>query len=135
MALTKEDLQAIGTLMDGKLSGALEPINNRLDKMDARFDKVDARLDTLEGKVEVVRQYQLKVDARLDTLEERVEVVRQSQLNVELTELPRIAAALDGYSIARDKNKQQDERITYLERKADNHDMRLGALEMAGNKA
>ena len=114
MALTKEDLQAIGALMDSKLSGALEPINNRLDKMDARLDKMDTRLDVLE---------------------EKVEVLRQSQLNVELIELPRIAAAMDGYSVARDKNEQQDERIAFLERKADSHDMRLGALEMAGNKA
>ena len=98
MALTKGDLQAIGALMDTKL----EPINTRLDKMDSRLDKVDARLDTLE---------------------EKVEVVRQSQLNIEQTELPRIAAALDGYSLARDKNKQQDERIVFLEKKTDNHDI------------
>ena len=110
MALTKEDLLAFGSLMDAKL----EPINSRLDKMDSRFDKVEARLDTLE---------------------EKVEIVRLSQLNVELTELPRIAAALDGYSLAREKNEQQDERIVFLERKADNHDMRLFSLEQSVNKA
>ena len=109
MALTKEDLQAFGALMDSKL----EPINSRLDKMDSRFDNVETRLDTLE---------------------EKVEVVRLSQLNVELTELPRIAVALDGYSLARDKNEQQDERIVFLEKKTDSHDMRLFSLEHAVKK-
>ena len=47
MALTKEDLQSIGELMDGKL----EPINVRLDKVDARLDKVEARLDTMQDDI------------------------------------------------------------------------------------
>ena len=124
MALTKEDLQAIRGLMQEEL----EPINTRLDKVDARLDKVDARLDKVDARLD-------KVDARLDTLEEKVDVVRQSQLNIELTELPRIAVALDGYSLARDKNEQQDERIVFLEKKTDNHDMRLFSLEQTVKKA
>ena len=36
MALTKEDLQAIGALMDEKL----EPINNRLDTMQADIEQI-----------------------------------------------------------------------------------------------
>ena len=88
MALTREDLQAIGAL--------LEPINNRLD-----------------------------------ALEETIEVVKRSQLNVELIELPRIAAALDGYDASKDRDEQLGERITFLEKKAEIHDARLFSLEQA----
>ena len=54
MALTKEDLQAIGQIMDNKL----EPVNARLDKLEqinAKLDKlesINARLDKLEPKMD-----------------------------------------------------------------------------------
>ena len=118
MALTKEDLQAISTLleverkhtskmMDEKLSESLEPINNILDK----------------------------INVRLDALEESQQVIRASQLKVELEQLPRIGAALDGYQANREKSEQQGERITFLETKTDNHDIRLYSLEQAVKKA
>jgi len=59
LALTKEDLQAIGALMDSKL----EPINTRLDKVDSRLDKVDSRLD--------------KVDSQLDIIQEDLETIKE----------------------------------------------------------
>lgn len=96
MALTKEDLQAIGALMDSKL----EPINNRLE-----------------------------------ALEESQQAIRTSQLRVELEQYPRIASALDGVVGGIEKNKEQDERIVILERKADNHDTRIYALEASMKKA
>ena len=71
------------------------------------------------------------INNRLDTLEEKVDVVRQSQLNVELTELPRIAAALDGVIVAAEKNKAQDERISFVEGKLDYHGDRISSLELA----
>lgn len=50
MALTNDDLKAIGQLLDSKLDDRLKPINDRLDKMDGRLDKVDGRLDVIEYK-------------------------------------------------------------------------------------
>ena len=44
MSLTKEDIQAIGALMDNKL----EPINTRLDGIDTRLDGMDKRLDGMD---------------------------------------------------------------------------------------
>ena len=52
MALTKEDLQAIGALMDSKL----EPINTRLDKVDSRLDKVDSQLDIIQEDLETIKE-------------------------------------------------------------------------------
>jgi len=52
LALTKEDLQAIGALMDSKL----EPINTRLDKVDSRLDKVDSQLDIIQEDLETIKE-------------------------------------------------------------------------------
>ena len=61
MALTKEDLQAISSLMDGKL----EPFNEKLDSMDQRLDRVDSRLDG--------------INYRLDGMDQRLEFVEMKQ--------------------------------------------------------
>lgn len=47
MALTEEDLLAIATLMDAKLT----PINERLDTIDNRIDKVEKQVKRTEKKV------------------------------------------------------------------------------------
>ena len=85
--------------------------------MQEELEPIKARLGALEDG-----QHQL---------DERLEVVRQSQLNVELTELPRIAAALDGVVAAAEKNKAQDERISIVEGKLDYHGYRISSLELA----
>lgn len=52
MALTKEDLQAISSLMDGKL----EPFNEKLDSMDKRLDDMDQRLEFVEMKQDLMQK-------------------------------------------------------------------------------
>jgi hypothetical protein len=46
-----------------------------------------------------------------------------------------MTAALDGYSVNRDKLDEHDDRISFLERKADIHDTRLYGLEQEKQKA
>lgn len=68
MALTKEDLQAIASLIDSKLDDKfdekLSPINERLNNIEERFDGIDKRLDEIEE--------------RLDTVEENTEITRSA---------------------------------------------------------
>lgn len=59
MALTKEDLQAIASLIDSKLDEKfdekLSPINERLNKIEERLDGIEERLDTVEENTEITR--------------------------------------------------------------------------------
>lgn len=64
MALTKDDLQAIASLIDSKLDEKLSPVNERLDGIDERLDKVNERLDGIEE--------------RLDKVEENTEITRSA---------------------------------------------------------
>ena len=117
MALTKEDLQAIGELMDDKLEKSLKPINTRLDK--------------LEQGQKALEQGQKHLEESVENVKESLQVVRKSQMTVELELTPKIKAAFDGFTNAKEKNEQQDGRIAYLEQKTDNHDIRIFALEQA----
>ncbi len=51
MALTKEDLLAIGELMDTKLV----PINRRLDGIDARLDRIEEDIEQIKEDTEITR--------------------------------------------------------------------------------
>ena len=103
MALTKDDLQAIGTL--------LEPIKDRLDSVEAQQDRMEARQDRME---------------------ESLEVVKKSQFNVETVMFPKLMAAVAGITAGIEKNEDQDTRILEVEEKVENHGLRIAALEYAG---
>jgi len=92
MALTKEDLQAIGDLIDGKLA--------------------PMRADIVE-------------------LRDNLDAIRNSVVIIELEQLPRIAAALEGVMISTEKNAIQDKRISVLENTVEDHDDRIFVLEQA----
>ncbi|MCL2034268.1 MAG: hypothetical protein FWG94_06005 [Oscillospiraceae bacterium] len=123
MALTKEDLQAI--------QGLLQPIHNRLDKVDSRLDKMDSRLDKVEQGQKDLTENLIAFGKTLDSFEESIETVRLSQMNVEMILTPKIKAAEDGYTNVREKNQEQDLRLTVLENKAENHGDRILAIEYA----
>jgi hypothetical protein len=75
------------------------------------------------------------LDARVTALKETQQAILRSLAVIENVQYPRIAAALDGYSVNRDKLDEHDGRISFLERKADIHDTRLYGLEQEKQKA
>ena len=100
MSLTKEDLQAIGALMDGKLEPMKADINDLKEglegvrtsqlKVESEQYRVNADINDLKESLEGVRTSQLKVEseqysikADINDLKEGLEVVRTSQLKVE----------------------------------------------------
>ena len=64
MALTPDDLQALGALIDAKLDAKLEPINKRLDSMDQRLDGLELQLKSTERtlKNQIVKSESLILD-------------------------------------------------------------------------
>ena len=73
MALKKEDLQAIGDLMDSKI----EPLTKRMDG----FDK---RMDRFEEVVQTVHESQILIESKIDTIGLQLEyLVADAQANKE----------------------------------------------------
>ena len=121
MALTKDDIQAIGALLDSKLDSKLEPISKRLNSL-------EENQQTMQNSIQKLEENQLK-------LEENQQTMQNSLLRIELEQYPRIAAALDGVIAGIDRNKEQDSRILALEQKVDNCDTRIYLVESAIKKA
>jgi tetrahydromethanopterin S-methyltransferase subunit G len=90
MALTKEDLQAIGALMDNKLTTALEPISERLDTIEGKQDALSSDIATLNHQI--IPQLKIMQEGldgvqgkfnRLDRLETKVENIQDRLFAVE----------------------------------------------------
>jgi len=69
MALTKDDLQAIGALIDDRLG----PVNTRLDKMDTRMDDMHADIATIKEDIEIIKEDAAITREATNTLLEWVE--------------------------------------------------------------
>ena len=100
MALTKEDLQAIGELMDSKL----EPINQRLDTVQG--DIVELKSDVVEMKKDISR-------------------INGSVAVIEVEHGKKITSIYDGYKDV----IRNTARIRPLEKKVQNHSDRIFVLE------
>ena len=90
MVLTKEDLQALGGLIDEKL----EPIHSRLDTIDSRLDKVESRLDTVDSRLDTMDSRLDAMDSRLDTMDSRFDAM-DSRLDAMDSRLDKVDSRLD----------------------------------------
>ena len=81
MALTKEDLNAIGQLMDTKLDELLKPINDRLDIIELKQDRTAKKLDDLRLDVAVAeRDIRRDIHELKDEMETVIEVLKMNEL-------------------------------------------------------
>ena len=103
MSLTKEDLNAIGTLVDNKL---------------------DSRLKPLQADIK-------NINSRLDRLEEGQDAIRASQVRVEAEYYPQVKGALDGIKGNTENIHLHGKRISALETKVENHGISMRILGLA----
>ena len=96
MALTKEDLQAIGALLDVKLDEKLKPINDRLDNLETKVDKLQTTVEshrdlTLEfyGKQ---MEHNTMMEDKIDFIDARVDIF-ENQTIKNATEIRKIRRA------------------------------------------
>ena len=81
MALTKEDLNAIGQLMDTKLDELLKPINDRLDIIELKQDRTAKKLEDLRLDVAVAeRDIRRDIHELKDEMETVIEVLKMNEL-------------------------------------------------------
>lgn len=81
MALTKEDLNAIGQLMDTKLDELLKPINDRLDIIELKQDRTAKKLEDLRLDVAIAeRDIRRDVHELKDEMETVIEVLKMNEL-------------------------------------------------------
>jgi chaperonin cofactor prefoldin len=103
MALTKEDLHAIGELMDSKI----EPLSKRMDGFDKRMDGFDKRMDRLDETVQSVLESQIIIEDKVSNMSTQIEYL------ITLS----------------DKTNNNEKRIDTLEDITNKHDTRIFKLE------
>ena len=74
--LTREDLAAIGTIMDEKLEARLKPIEERLTSIEGRVTGIEERVTGIEGRV-------TGIEERVSGIEERVSGIEESVTEIE----------------------------------------------------
>jgi len=98
VALTKEDLQAIGQMMDSKL----EPLKTDMLEVKADMQGVKADIQDVKERVTRVELTQGEIKERVTKMEVTQEEVRERVTRIELTQenviLPRIQLLAEGHS-------------------------------------
>lgn len=121
MALTKEDLQAIGQLMDIRL----EPISARLNAIETEQSNTNVRLNAIETEQSNTNVRLNAIEDRQNTLESGQDAIRKDIARLNHTIEPTLKTILEGIEGLRERNRQ----LNRLDDKVDNHDHRIWALE------
>jgi hypothetical protein len=113
----------------------MDSFQQQLSDTQQTQETIQQTQDSFQQTLDSFQQIQDSFLQRLVSLEDKVESVHRSQITFEKGHGPRIAAALDGYSVNKDKLDEHEGRISFLERKTDIHDTRLFGLEHDMQKA
>ncbi len=70
--LTREDLAAIGTIMDEKLEARLKPIEERLTSIEGRVTGIEESVTEIEERVSGIEERVTEIEERVSGIEERV---------------------------------------------------------------
>ncbi len=99
---------------------------NKEDKILAILEQVQANMTAMQADIGDIKE-------RLGLVEDHTRSLRASYASIENEQYPKIQISLEGILGVVDKNYVQDDRISYLERKTDNHHIRLIVLEEKNN--
>ncbi len=113
----------------------LQEILTELKSLKQGLTALEQGQTVLQEKAESLEQGQAHLERGLAKLQDRVETVQHSQMNVELEWFPKINGALERTQNIQEDSSERDERIAFLEKKADIHDLRIYALEQSAAKA
>ena len=81
--LTREDLAAIGTIMDEKLEARLKPIEERLTSIEGRVTGIEESVTEIEERVTGIEERVTEIEERVSEIEERVSGIEERVTGVE----------------------------------------------------
>ncbi len=81
--LTREDLAAIGTIMDEKLEARLKPIEERLTSIEGRVTGIEESVTEIEERVTGIEERVTGIEERVTEIEERVSEIEERVSGIE----------------------------------------------------
>ena len=121
----------ISDLKEGQksLEEGVASLERRQTSIEQGQKSLEEGMASLERRQTSIEQGQADVIKRLSELEESQNVIRDSQLLLELKEIPKIQFALEGVVSSTNRGEDNEKRITQLEGKTENLDLRVFAVE------
>jgi len=104
---------------------------NNEEKILSAIEALTATVQTMQADILDLKQGQAKLESDSRTMRDKLESVHQSQIKVELEWFPKILVTMDGHKVDVEKNKEQDGRISVLEKRVDKHDVEISCLRKA----
>ena len=148
--LTREDLAAIGTIMDEKLEARLKPIEERLTSIEGRVTGIEesvtgieGRVTSIEGRVTGIEERVTGVEGRVTGIEERLTATEKETHELKIlmeNETNRaVGLVLDGHEslrqmiegrlVTKDEREQDRIRICTLEGVTKLHTTQIAELK------
>lgn len=113
-------------------------INEKFENIDQRFEEIDKRFDRIEKDISFMKDDISFTSKRVDNIEnilvsmqKTMENMNKSIILIEHTLTTKIPALFDGYSINQEKQEIQQESVDSLNKKVEEHDIRISSLEQA----
>ena len=120
--LTKEDLLAIGSLMDEKLEAGLKPIKADITEIKDRLSNVEGRLGSVEDRLG-------NVEGRLGNVEDRTQKIQERTTRLEVTIENQVDRAIKLLGEGHESLKQMIEGRLVTKEQQENSEARIFALE------
>lgn len=118
------------------IDNKFENIDKKFDSIDKKFKSIDKRFDDIDKfqkeaneKFDNIDKFQKEANEKFDKIFHILDVIRESQILVEHQVMVKIPALFDGYAMHQQKQEILENNINSLNRKVEDHDIRLSILE------
>lgn len=112
-----------------ELNAKLDKVNERLDNHDKKFDAIDKRFENVDRQFDAIGAKFDEVDNKLDNITAVLESVQRSVVLMEQKLTLDVPVLFDGYTAHQEIQERQQGEINSLNKKVDNHDIRISILE------
>ena len=108
------------------LEQRFDNLEQRFDNLEQRFDNLEQRFDNLEQRFDNLEQ---RMDKKFDEIDHRLDVLTRSVVLIENRITTEIPTLFDAYTSQHDKQTMHQNDINSLNRKVEDHDIRISILE------
>ena len=112
-----------------RIDEKFDKIDQRFEKIDERFERIDEKFGKIDDKLDSIDKFRQEANEKFDKIFHTMEVIRESQILVEHQIMFKIPVLFDGYSMHQQKQEILEENINSVNRKVDDHDIRISILE------
>ena len=106
-------------------------VYKKFKEIDAKFEQIDKRFEEIDARFEKIENVLVTMQDTMLSMQKSIETMNRSIILIEYKVTTEIPALFDGYSMHQQKQEIQQENLTSLNIKVEEHDIRISDLEQA----